>query len=66
MSWQIIAHYGEHVARTLPGSRWTELTVPLAMLEHNQLDLDPLLRRVRDIEGTDQIAGCLLYTSKTL
>ncbi len=47
----LVLHGGrEHVARTLPGSRWTELTVPLAMLEHNQIDPDPLLRRLRKIE----------------
>ena len=38
---------GDYLARTVPGSRWTELTVPLAMLEHNQLDPDRILRRLR-------------------
>ena len=37
----------QHLARTLPGSRWTELTLPLEMLEHIQLDPEPLLRYLR-------------------
>ena len=41
----------QHLARTLPGSRWTELTVPLAMLEHNQLDPEPLLRRLHNAQS---------------
>ena len=37
----------QHLAHTLPGSRWSELTVPLDMLEHIQLDPEPLLRYLR-------------------
>ena len=47
----VVAQGGtQHLAHTLAGIRWTEITVPLAMLEHNQLDPEPLLRRLRSVE----------------